>query len=308
MLTLKQILSHIFHRELFFYRWIWQMHTFISRYSLIADHFCYLRSNWWLASILIQFQVHTPLRSRCGTLPPETEGSLPASHAEIPGPVPHLGCLKNPQLCQGPGPLESPSSVPDRNRFEAGLQEEGSHDRHFKHRLWSSVHGQTSVRLLVNPGAALVYQLPGNHGSSSSTQSLPARPEGVPCLGLFRQHDSGSLHKPPRGRASVQAGEAACAQHNFRSLKKVHVPSRLDQGVGKDSDEMHSVPTFNRQLAPLVLAGWNAIRSCSCTNVIQSGFRITEKWSFPKVSTKLTQCSFLLSQGIEVMLVIQAIS
>ncbi len=196
MLTLKQILSQIFHRELFFYRWIWQMHTFISRYPLIADRFCYLRLNWWLASILIQFQVHTPLRSRCGPLPPDTEGSVPASHAEIPGPVPHLGCLKNPQLCQGPGPLESPSSVPDRNGFEAGLQEEGSHDRHFKHRLWSSVHGQTSVRLLVNPGAALAYQLPRNHGSSSSTQSLPARPEGVPCLGLFG-HDSGSLRKPP---------------------------------------------------------------------------------------------------------------
>lgn len=43
--------------------------------------------------------------------------------------------------------------------------------------------------------------LPGNHGSSSSTQSLPARPEGVPCLGLFGQHDSGSLRKPPRGRS-----------------------------------------------------------------------------------------------------------
>lgn len=122
---------------------------------------------------------------------------MPTSHAEIPGPVPHLGRLKNPHQCQGPGPLESPSSVPDRNGFEAGLQEEGSHDRHLQHRLGSSVHGQTSDRLLVNPGAALAYQLPGNDGSSSGTQSLPARPEGVPCLGLFGQHDSGSLRKPP---------------------------------------------------------------------------------------------------------------
>ncbi len=59
------------------------------------------------ASILIQFQVHTPLRSWCGTLPSKTEGSVPASPAEIPGPVPYLGRLKNPQLCQGPGPLKA---------------------------------------------------------------------------------------------------------------------------------------------------------------------------------------------------------
>ncbi len=59
------------------------------------------------ASILIQFQVHTRLWSWCGTLPSKTEGSVPASPAEIPGPVPHLGRLKNPQLCQGPGPLKA---------------------------------------------------------------------------------------------------------------------------------------------------------------------------------------------------------
>ncbi len=107
---------------------------------------------------------------------PETEGSLPASPAEIPGPVPHLGCLKNPQLCQGPGPWKA------SHLYRTGIDlrlEKGSHGRHLQHRLGSSVHGQTSDWLLVNPGAARAYQLPGNDGSSSGTQGLPARPEGT---------------------------------------------------------------------------------------------------------------------------------
>ncbi len=86
---------------------------------------------------------------------------------------------QEPTAMSRPWPLESLSSVPDRNRFEAGLQEKGSHGRHLQHGLGSSVHGQTSDWLLVNPGAAQAYQLSGNDGSSSGTQGLPARPEGT---------------------------------------------------------------------------------------------------------------------------------
>lgn len=175
---------------------------------------------------------------------------MPVSPAEITGPVPHLGRLKNPQLCQGP--LESLSSVPDRNRFEAGLQEEGSHGRHLQHRLGSSVHGQTSDRRIleqhwhINCLEMMTVLL--------ALRAFPPDLKGYHVL-LCSDNMIVVAYVNHQGvAASVQAGEAACAQHNFHSLNKVHVLSRLNQALENDSDEMHSVPTFNRQLAPPVLA------------------------------------------------------
>lgn len=112
-----------------------------------------------------------------------------------------------PWLCQGPGPLAGPSSIPDRCRLGDRLQEEGCHDGCFQHRLGSSVERQADIRLLVRPGEALAHPLPGNAGVFSGSQNLPARPEGAPCLG---QHVSSGLPKSPRwsqATAYVQAGE-----------------------------------------------------------------------------------------------------
>ncbi len=61
-----------------------------------------------------------------------------------------------------------------------------------------SAGGQSGVRLLVSPGSAPAYKLSRAPSSFSGPVNLPAGHTRAPCLGPFRQHDSGSLHQSPR--------------------------------------------------------------------------------------------------------------
>lgn len=66
-------------------------------------------------------------------------------------------------------------------------------------------------------------------------QNLPTRPEGAPCLGPFRQYDSGGIYKPQRGSqiSSSVRSLHIWAQCNLHSLKAVHMPGRLNQGADR---------------------------------------------------------------------------
>ncbi len=48
----------------------------------------------------------------------------------------------------------------------------------------------------------------------------------------------------------------------------------------ENSDEIAFCANLYRQLAPPILAGWNGICSCSCTNIVKSGFSIQSKQEF----------------------------
>ncbi len=112
----------------------------------------------------------------------------------VPGPFLYQG---NPLLHQSHGPLENFSSVSNRRPLGTDLQKESSYDRCLQPGLGSSVQGQTSVWLLVKPGAMLTHQLPRDDGVFSGPKNLPASIKGAPCPGLLGQHDSGSLHQSP---------------------------------------------------------------------------------------------------------------
>ncbi|KAL0203696.1 hypothetical protein M9458_001714, partial [Cirrhinus mrigala] len=118
----------------------------------------------------------------------------PATHAAPPilaqssCPVPRLApemifCQGGPPLCQGRVPLDNLLPVSSRNTVGSDLSKEGSYNGCLQLGLGRSAGGPSGVRLLVNPGGVLAYQLPRDVSSFLSPQELPPSLEGAPRLG-----------------------------------------------------------------------------------------------------------------------------
>ncbi len=155
-----------------------------------------------------------------GVFPEGKPTSHDQGHAAVPT------CLRHVEttlvLVSGPG---AGSSLSPRNASDGCVP----------HRLWSGHEWPLCPRSVEWLPSHVAYQLSGDVGRVSSTETLPPRPKRLPCVGAHRQHSGDLLHQPPRMSAftpPVQAGtpDSWVVQDKLLSLRAVHIPGHLNMG------------------------------------------------------------------------------